>query len=220
MQPSCSEPGPVGAASVARSQATENAERGTEVRIYITGVACIGKTSIGRKLAEFLGVRFFDLDHEIETFFGTTIERLQNKFLTTYSFRKEAAKALIHLMKRPDSMNCVIALPPSGLMLGYLQVVKKSTGIVVALSDKPENILERITFYDIDSKQIEKILTAKEKRLYLKEIKKDITYFGKTYKRAHLQVDISGLKIEQAALKVKKALEAFDQKARERAGSE
>jgi shikimate kinase len=183
-------------------------------------VSCVGKTTIGRTLAELLGVKFFDLDHEIETFFGMSIERLQAKFLTIHSYRKEAAKALVHLLSRPDSRDSVIALPPSGLMGGYLQVVKKSAGTTVALNDKPENILERIRFYDIDSKPIEKELTTDEKRLYRKEIKKDITFFCKTYERAHLQVDISDLNIKQAAGKVKDVLEVIDKEAREKVKSE
>ena len=190
------------------------------MRVFVTGVSCVGKTTIGRTLAELLAVKFFDLDHEIETFFGTSIERFQNKFLTVHSYRQEAARALVHLLNRPDSRDSVIALPPSGLMGGYLEVVKKTIGSIIALNDKPENILERIRFYDIDSKPIEKKLTANEKRLHLKEIKKDITYFRKTYERADLQVDISGLTIEQAAGKVKEALDVIDTAATEHGKSE
>ena len=190
------------------------------MRVFVTGVSCVGKTTIGRTLAELLGVKFFDLDHEIETFFGTSIERLQNNFLTVHSYRKEAAKALVHLLNRPDSRDSVIALPPTGLMGGYLQVIRKSAGTTIALNDKPENILDRIRFYDIDSKPSEKDLTRDEKRLYLKEIKKDITSFRKTYERAHLRVDISGLNIEQAAGKVKEALEVIDRDASAQGKSE
>ena len=190
------------------------------MRVFLTGVSCVGKTTIGRRVAELLGVKFFDLDHEIETFFGTSIERLQKKLRTIHSYRKEGARALVHLLNRPDSRDSVIALPPSGLMGGYLEVLKKSSGITVALNDKPENILERITFYDRDSKLIDKNLTADEKRLYLREIKKDISYFRKTYERADLQVDISGLNIEQAAGKVKEALDVIDKAAREHGKSE
>jgi len=101
-------------------------------------------------------------------------------------------------------------LPPGGLMGGYLRAIKKSFGVTVALSDSPENILKRIVFYDIDSKLIEKCLTSSEKRYYLSEIKKDITYFRKTYGRANIRVDISDLDPLQAALCVKQALEIFD----------
>ncbi len=42
--------------------------------IFVAGVSCVGKTTIGAKLAALLGMRFFDLDLEIEDFFATTIE--------------------------------------------------------------------------------------------------------------------------------------------------
>ncbi len=88
-------------------------------------------------------------------------------------------------------------------MGGYLRVVKKAAGTTVVLADAPENIQDRITFYNIDSRPIEKQLTQKERGLYLRKIKKDITYFRKTYDRADMQVDISGLDAEEAAEKVK-----------------
>jgi len=178
------------------------------VRIFLTGVSCVGKTMIGRRLSELLDLDFFDLDEEIERFFGTSIERLQNRFITMHSFREEAAKALAHLLGRPATRECVITLPPSGLMGGYLRVLKKSLGIRVVLTDLPERILERLVLYDVDSRPIEKSLTAAEKRLYLREIKKDITYFRSSYERANLQVDISGLDVDEAAQQVKLELEA------------
>ena len=93
-------------------------------------------------------------------------------------------------------------------MGGFLRVVKKAAGTSVVLTDTPENILNRITFYDIDSRLIKKRLTQKERRLYLREIKKDITYFRKTYDRADMRVDIFGLDAEQSAEKVERSLEA------------
>ncbi|MCK4488134.1 MAG: hypothetical protein KAU38_15425 [Desulfobacterales bacterium] len=182
------------------------------MRIFLTGIACVGKTTIGGKLAVLLGYPFFDLDKEIEDFFETSIERLQNRFLTMHSYRQEAAKALVHVLARANSENCVIALPPSGLMGGYWSVVKKAGGTVVVLTDQPENILQRITFYDIDSRPIEKHLTDKEKRLYLRKIKKDISYFRKSYARADTTVDLSRLDPDRAAAKVRKCLHSFLQK--------
>ncbi|MFH1932429.1 MAG: shikimate kinase [Pseudomonadota bacterium] len=179
------------------------------MRIFLTGIGCVGKTTIGSILSSRLGYRFFDLDEEIERFFGTSIERLQNKFLTIHSYRNEASTALVHILSQPNSQDCVIALPPSGLMGGFLRVVKKAAGMSVVLTDTPENILNRITFYDIDSRLIEKRLTQKEKHLYLREIKKDITYFRKTYDRADMEVDISGLDAEYSAEKVERSIEAF-----------
>ena len=159
-----------------------------------------------------MGCYFFDLDQEIEKYFETSIERLQNKFLTIHSFRDEASKALVHILNQPKSENSIITLPPSGLMSGYWRVVKKTAGIRIALIDKPENILERITFHDIDSKPIKRCLSEKEKRLHLKEIKKDITYFGKTYCRANFQINICGLNVNKSALKIIEAVGDFSTK--------
>ncbi len=177
------------------------------MRIFLAGVSCVGKTTVGIQLAALLGCPFFDLDNEIERFFSMPIEHLQDKFLTMYSFRQEASKALQYLLKRENSGDSVIALPPSGLMDNYWRVVKRENGTIVVLTDDAANILKRITFYDKDSNPIEKHLTEKEKRLYLQEIKKDITYFNRTYKRADISVHISGLGPEKAAKKVKEMLD-------------
>ncbi len=184
------------------------------MRVFLTGVGCIGKTTIGSKLADLQGCPFFDLDEEVERFFGVPIERLQNKFLTVNSYCTEAAKALSSLIERPESRSSVIALPPSGLMRGYWQVVKKSEGKTVVLTDKPEHILARITFYDADSNLIAKSLSAKEKKLYLIEIKKDIIYFRKSYERADLHINIAGWDAAGAARKIRKTLQACEDKGR------
>ena len=86
------------------------------MRLFLTGVSCVGKTTVGAKLATLLGCPFFDLDHEIERFFAMPIEPLQEQFLTMYAFRQNATKALTSLLHREESRDAVIALPPSGLM--------------------------------------------------------------------------------------------------------
>jgi shikimate kinase len=99
-------------------------------------------------------------------------------------------------------------------MGGYLRAIRKSTGITVALSDTPENILARIRFYDIDSNPSEKVLTAEERQQYLKEIRKDITYFRTSYQRADLTIDIAGLDVVDAARRVRREVEAFARSSR------
>jgi len=98
-------------------------------------------------------------------------------------------------------------LPPSGLMAGYWKIVNKTQdAVVVELKDTPENILKRIRFYDIDSRPIKRHLTDQEKRLYLRSVKGDITYFGRTFQRAHVSVDIAGCGPDEAARNVKDRL--------------
>jgi shikimate kinase len=93
----------------------------------------------------------------------------------------------------------VVASVPSGLRDAYQRVVRQLGCVTVAVEDTPENILRRITFYDVDSRLIDKRLTEKEKALYRREIQKDITFFRKSYQRAHLHADIAGLDAEASA---------------------
>jgi len=81
------------------------------MRLFLTGVSCVGKTTVGAKLATLLGCPFFDLDPEIERFFAMPIEPLQKQFLTMYAFRQAAAKALTSLLHREESRDAMDVLP-------------------------------------------------------------------------------------------------------------
>jgi shikimate kinase len=76
----------------------------------------------------------------------------------------------------------------------------------VVLRDTPANILRRIAFYDVESRPIQKSLTDRERGLYLREIKQDIAYFGRSFRRADVSVDISDCSLEDAAHRVREAL--------------
>jgi shikimate kinase len=176
-------------------------------RIFLAGVSCVGKTTIGAQLAGLLGYRFFDLDVEIERFFETSIERLRSRHLTSHDFRLAASQVLNHVLFREDSYNWVIALPPSGLLGGYWKVVKETRdATIVVIRDTAENILKRITFYDIDSRPVQKNLTDCEKGRHFREIKRDIAYFSRSFRRAHVSIDITGCSSDEAARKIRDAL--------------
>jgi shikimate kinase len=180
------------------------------MRIFLTGVSCVGKTTLGTILAKKLQYPFFDLDAEMELYFGKSIERLRSRHLTGHSFRYEVGVVVLKdIIFNRNSSDSVISLPPSGLKDAYSKTIKKVEGVVVAITDTPENILKRITFYDIDSKLIEKELSDEETAYHLKDIKKDITYFGKTYKRAHVMVDIAGLSIESSVSRIQDAVQSY-----------
>ena len=49
-------------------------------------------------------------------------------------------------------------------------------------------------------------LTGREKGLYLREIKRDIAYFSRSFCRAHMSVDITGCSPDEASRKVREAL--------------
>ena len=175
--------------------------------VFLTGVGCVGKTTIGAELATLLHIPFYDLDAVVEEYFGKPLARIQDEFLTSHSYRRVAVEALTDLLLRIHGQDWVIALPPSGLMYPSGREVMTSGGWVVVLQADPEDILERITFYDDDSNLIKKRLSERQKRLQLREIKKDVTYFKRSYLSAHITVDISGLDVRESAVAVKDALE-------------
>jgi shikimate kinase len=109
-------------------------------RIFLAGVSSVGKTPVGSRLARLLYCRFFDLDFEIERFFGSSIERIQNRYLTSHSFRVAASQVLQHVLSGEDARSCVIALPPSGLMGPYWTVVSKAQDPRLLCSRIPRRI--------------------------------------------------------------------------------
>jgi shikimate kinase len=177
------------------------------MKLFLAGVACVGKTTLGKLVAERLGHPFFDLDAEVERFYDTSIERLQNRCRDRDEFRKKSALVLTDLTTRRGIDDFVIALPARGLMLPYLRVVRRAGARTVVLTDRAENILSRVVFYDLDSKPIAKLLTQTEKRLYLKEIRAELAYFRPSYRKADLTIDLSSTcGIEEAAAKVVSAV--------------
>src|SRR5271155_1533005 len=101
------------------------------MKVLLTGVACVGKSTAGAELASLLGVPFFDLDTEVEAFYGDSIPRLQARFLTMNNYRRKACRVLTDILSRSEATQCVIALPPSGLRPPHWNVVKDSAGSTV-----------------------------------------------------------------------------------------
>jgi len=172
------------------------------MHLFLNGIGCVGKSTIGLLVAQKLGIEFHSVDYHVEKFYGKSIERIQNECIGNSSYNYRYSEALLDLLKNLSDTPSVIELPPNGLRYKCWRVVKKASGITVVIHDTAENILKRIVFYDIDTKPMEKILTEREKVLYLKDIRKDITFYKTSQSRADFQVDISGLTPDSAADKV------------------
>ena len=91
--------------------------------IYLVGISCVGKTTIGKMLADNIGFSFCDLDHEVQKYYNKPIEQIQNECLTMGHFRQKASKVLGFLFEKTD--NLVIAGTPSGMQYPYRDVYKK-----------------------------------------------------------------------------------------------
>ncbi len=166
--------------------------------IYLIGISCVGKTTIGKMLAKKMEFTFFDLDEEVEKHYQKSIERIQDECFTMNGFRKKASMVLDNILANLD--DSVIAGTPAGLKYSYLQVYKKHKTkkdlFSIHIRDSYENVLNRLSFYDKDSKQIIEVLDETKRKRYLKEIRSDYNYFRDSYKRADLQIDIENIHLD------------------------
>ncbi|MBK7742149.1 MAG: hypothetical protein IPI42_16915 [Saprospiraceae bacterium] len=165
--------------------------------LYIVGISCVGKTTIGKLLAENIDFSFFDLDVEIQNYYNKPIERIQDECFSMNVYREKASKVLDYLFSK--NIDSVISGTPSGLKFSYLQVYKKHKAdkdlYSIQINDSCENILDRLTFYDKDSNPIIEQLDDSKKKKYLKKINADYNYFRDSYKRADLKIDINNMKL-------------------------
>ncbi len=167
--------------------------------IYIVGISCVGKTTIGKMLAEQIDVKFYDLDVEVEKYYKKSIERIQNECFMINEFFEKASVVLDNILSNSD--NAVIAGAPSGLRLMYWNTIKKHKRkreiITIHIRDSHENIFNRLTFYDIDSKPIVVEIDEEKKKKYLKRIKADYNYFKKSYERADVEINIENVSLDE-----------------------
>lgn len=166
--------------------------------IYLVGISCIGKTTIGKLLADKIGYSFYDLDEEIQDYYKKPIERIQDECLTMNGYREKASVVLDRLLSKNN--DSVISGTPSGLKFSYLQVYRRHKDkelISICLNDSFENVLDRLTFYDKDSNPITEKLDESKKKRYLKEIRADYNFFKDSYKRADFQINIESVSLDK-----------------------
>lgn len=176
--------------------------------IYLVGISCIGKTTIGKMLADKTGYSFFDLDEEIQDYYKKPIERIQDECLTMNGYREKASIVLDKLFSK--NIDSVISGTPSGLKFSYLQVYKRHKNkklISICLNDSFKNVLDRLTFFDKDSNPITERLDESKKRRYLKEIRADYNFFKDSYKRADFQVNIEDVSLDNIPELIMKTIE-------------
>ena len=166
--------------------------------IYLVGMSCVGKSTVGRMLAEKIGFTFFDLDEMTQEYYQKPIEVIQNESLTMYGYRKKASVVLDNIFSK--NIDSVVSGTPAGLKFSYLQVYKRhkvdKALYSIHIYDSFENVLNRLTFFDKDSNVVYEPMDEARRKGYLREIRADFRYFESSYKRADFQINIEGIKVE------------------------
>ncbi|PIZ75154.1 hypothetical protein COY05_04665 [Candidatus Peregrinibacteria bacterium CG_4_10_14_0_2_um_filter_38_24] len=118
--------------------------------IALTGLRGSGKTKVGTILAEKLGVKFHDLDKEIEKKIKTTIKDFVEK-KGWKSFRKIESEVLEKLIKKLETKKSakekitILSLGGGAIIQEKNAKLLKKNCFVIYLQDTPENCTKKIT---------------------------------------------------------------------------
>ncbi|HOD46067.1 MAG TPA: shikimate kinase [Opitutaceae bacterium] len=113
--------------------------RTPNVNLYLVGFMGVGKTTVGRIVAQRLGYRLLDSDHEIERLTGKSIPDIfAQDGESTFRLRERAFIAEGH-----PTEGCVVACG-GGLIVqpGMLELVQQR-GVLICLHASLETILQR-----------------------------------------------------------------------------
>lgn len=109
--------------------------------IVMVGLMGAGKTSIGRRLAQRLGLPFVDADHEIEQAAGCTIEEIFERYGEA-AFRDGERRIIQRLLERPPH---VLATGGGAFMDPETRARIKAGGISVWLKADLDVLVRRVS---------------------------------------------------------------------------
>lgn len=116
--------------------------------IVLTGFMGCGKTTIGRLIAQKLGIEFIDTDSEIIKEFKLSIEEIFSLY-GEKKFREVESK----IIERVSNLENVVIATGGGVVLNpkNIEMLRKN-GVIYFLYASPENILSRLK--DDDSRPL------------------------------------------------------------------
>src|SRR5574341_845463 len=164
--------------------------------IILTGFMATGKSSVGKALAARLGYEFVDLDTLIEAEAGMPIAQI---FATQGEerFRTMESRMVEEAARRAA---CVIATGGGAIVSPQNLEALKRSGIIIALTAKPETILARV-----GSGEDRPMLWGAEP---LDRIRLLLAERAAAYAKADLTVDSTEQSVEQVVDHILSALQA------------
>ncbi len=110
------------------------------MKIVLIGYRCTGKTSVGKRLAERLGIPFFDTDELIQRDAGKTIREL----VAAEGWNAFRARERAIIKQLPLSADAVIAAGGGAIMDAANRKALKEKGLCVWLMADVKTIVERM----------------------------------------------------------------------------
>jgi shikimate kinase len=172
------------------------------MRLYFVGVPCVGKSTIGKLVADRLRYPFVDFDLEVEKRMGQHIEALKASCVGLHpeSEYREKVKHILAEVLEEHPIDLVVSMPPGGMFGQYSEILHKHPDIVtIELQDDPINILNRIVFFDEETKPIAVELDDKSRAYYLRDIQRDILYYKVPNQKVQMHFHLHGMSVSDAA---------------------
>jgi len=112
--------------------------------IYLAGFMASGKSTIGKLLADKLGWRFVDLDHDIETQHGASIAEMFDQHGEPEFRRRETEVLRAHARSIAHGRPTVVALGGGALVPpGNFELIEHA-GVTIWIDCPLETVLERV----------------------------------------------------------------------------
>lgn len=165
--------------------------------ILLFGVSNVGKSTMGKLLAEKLGYDFYDLDDEVKKYYDMTLEEFVHRGNLRQRDRK-CGVVLREILKAEN--NKVIAVTPISYTENFSHYLTCVDVLAIELRDTVENIFDRLVFSDEnDVIYTDDDYKNAHKEHYLREIQGDLDYYGTySFKMITNKFDINGDTPEKA----------------------
>lgn len=177
-------------------QSNLTSSKPTTMLIFLVGYAGSGKSSLGRRLARSLGVKFVDTDKEVELSEGASVADIFHYGGEEY-FRKSERMTVERLAN--EGIDLVVAT--GGGLPTWQDNMEWMTrsGIVVYLRRSPEQILSRLTEYGREKRPM---FRGKSDEELLEFMHQQMAERERFYAMAHYEVECTSMSDEEVVMAI------------------
>jgi shikimate kinase len=168
------------------------------MKLILTGFMGCGKSTLGRKLAQTLGVAFLDTDKQIEKETHQKIPDIFSLYGEAH-FRTIEHQVLAGCLEQPQ---CVVATGGGALVEQTNLNLALQAGWVIYIDMPPEQLLERVLFSPKDRPLID---VPNPEEVFYQRFEERLPF----YQQSHITVQTANMKPEQAVEQVLLALHSF-----------
>lgn len=161
----------------------------------------VGKSTIGKRLAELRSLAFIDLDKRIENNTSMSIESIFKDKGESF-FREEENKAILTLLENTDS---IISLGGGSLEHHKLDSRIRNEALLIYLEASPEFLYKRLK-EEKDSRPL--IASLKENELF-PFIQEHLAKRTDKYLKAQLKINVENKSIDEIATTISEYVDLF-----------